>query len=46
MVNFCGGDEKLVAMLVVAVVGSCGLVVVVLVTVFRSVAFVIVLEGL
>ena len=46
MVNSCGGDEKMVAMMVVAVVEYCGLVVVVLVTVFGRVAFVIVLEGL
>ena len=36
----------MVAMVVVAVVGYCSLVVVVLVTVFGRVAFVIVLEGL
>ena len=46
MVDYCGGDEKVVAMVVVAVVVYCGLVVVVLVTVFGRVAFVIVLEGL
>ena len=46
MVDYCGGNEKVVARVVVAVVGYCSLVVVVLVTVFGRVAFVIVLEGL
>ena len=46
MVDYCAGDEKVVAMVVVAVLGYCGLVVVVVVMVFGRVAFVIVLEGL
>ena len=46
MIYYCSGDEKVVAMVVVAVVGYCGLVVVVLLTAFGRVAFVIVLEGL
>mgnify|MGYP007025768946 FL=1 len=41
-----GGDYKVVVMLVVAVVGFCGVVVVVLVTVFGRMAFVIVVEVL
>ena len=41
-----GGDYKVVVMLVVAVVGFCGVVLVVLVTVFGRMAFVIVVEVL
>ena len=41
-----GGDYKVVVMLVVAVVGFCGVVVVVLVTFFGRMAFVIVVEVL
>ena len=39
-----GGDYKVVVMFVVAVVGFCGVVVLVLVIVFRKMAFVIVVE--
>ena len=46
VVDYCGGNEKVVAMVVVAGVGYYSLVVVVLVMVFGRVAFVIVLEGL
>ena len=41
-----GGDYKVVVMFVVAVVGFCGVVVLVLVTVFGKMAFVIVVEVL
>ena len=41
-----GGDYKMVVMLVVAVVRFCGVVVVVLVTVFGRMVFVIVVEVL
>ena len=41
-----GGDYKVVVMLVVAVVGFCGVVVVVLVMVFGRMAFVIIVEVL
>ena len=42
MIDYFGGNEKVVAMVVVAVVGYCSLVVVVFVTVFGRA----VLEGL
>ena len=46
MVDHCGGNEEVVAMVVVAVVGYSSLVNVVLVTVLGRVAYVFVLEGL
>ena len=41
-----GGDNKVMVMLVVVVVGFCGVVVLVLVTVFGKMPFVIVVEVL